>query len=143
MPSAASASSRPSVPIRPSLSHFQPGAPTTPRTPNRALSSTFSSPAGARSEDVYVVMEIGARFLRAGFAGEFSPRCSIGFGPSEQYRAGDYRQWEPETRNGQPKRKQGEQWSSAYELWRMDLRGLDLGLVEDKVERAVRQIFTK
>jgi actin-related protein len=34
-----------------------------------------------------------------------------------------------------------EQWGREQELWRMDLRGLDLGLVEDKIERAVREAY--
>lgn len=34
-------------------------------------------------------------------------------------------------------------WGDDYELWRMDVRGLDMGLVGDKIERAVRKAITK
>ena len=36
-----------------------------------------------------------------------------------------------------------ERWGEEYELWRMDMRGFDLGIVEDKIERAVREAYTK
>lgn len=34
-------------------------------------------------------------------------------------------------------------WGEEYELWRMDTRGLDLGQVGDKIERAMRDAITK
>ena len=34
-------------------------------------------------------------------------------------------------------------WGADHELWRMDVRGLDMGLVGDKIERAVREAITK
>ena len=34
-------------------------------------------------------------------------------------------------------------WTSAYELWRMDLRDVDLGLIEDKIERVFRDTYNK
>ena len=34
-------------------------------------------------------------------------------------------------------------WGEDHELWRMDVRGLDMGLVGDKIERAVREAITK
>jgi actin-related protein len=51
---------------------------------------------------------------------------------------GDYRGWDPGSRR---KDVNIEQWGHEQELWRMDLRGLDLGLVEDKIERAVREAY--
>ncbi|EKG11990.1 Actin-like protein [Macrophomina phaseolina MS6] len=41
------------------------------------------------------------------------------------------------------KRKRGQDWGEEYELWKMDLRNTDLGLVEDKIERAVRGIVAQ
>ena len=36
-----------------------------------------------------------------------------------------------------------EGWGEGYELWKPDLRGLDMGLVGDKLDRAIREAFTK
>lgn len=57
----------------------------------------------------------------------------------------DYRGWIPgnEDRQGKRRRLDEERWGEEHELWRMDLRGFDLGIVEDKVERAVRKAYTK
>ena len=41
------------------------------------------------------------------------------------------------------KRQRIDLWGEDHELWRMDVRGLDMGLVGDKIERAVRQAITK
>ena len=48
---------------------------------------------------------------------------------------GDYRGWAP---GGRRKDLAIEEWGKEHELWRMDLRDVDLGLVEDKIERTVR-----
>lgn len=142
---AAAPSSRSSTNVRPSLSHFQPGSLlASPHTPNRGLSSSFSSPSAAgKSEDDAVILEFGARSLRAGFAGDSSPLCCLRFGVSEQQRAGDYRQWEPGYGRQLRESRAGKLECETAELWHMDLRKVDLGLVEDKIERAVRQVFTK
>lgn len=34
-------------------------------------------------------------------------------------------------------------WGEEHELWKMDTRGLDFGLVGDKIERAMREAITK
>lgn len=34
-------------------------------------------------------------------------------------------------------------WGEKHELWKLDLRNLDLGLVGDKIARAVREAYTK
>jgi hypothetical protein len=34
-------------------------------------------------------------------------------------------------------------WGKDHELWQYDVRGVDLGLVGDKIERALREAFTK
>ena len=119
--------------------------PETPRTPLlRSTSSIYGSPGGGfRSEEEYIVLELGSRFLRGGFPGESAPRCMLSFGPNEQRRVGDYRQWDPEYSNTCRKRKRGQEWGAEYELYRMDLRDLDLGLVEDKFERAMREACNK
>lgn len=41
------------------------------------------------------------------------------------------------------KRQNIAHWGDDHELWRMDVRGLDMGLVSDKIERAVREAVTK
>ncbi|KAH8712102.1 actin-domain-containing protein [Phaeosphaeriaceae sp. PMI808] len=120
--------------------------PESPRTPlNRSISYGFGSPAGGsfRTEDEYVVIEIGSRFVRGGFPGESSPRCTLPFGPDQQRRVGDYRQWDPEFANKRRKPKSDHDWGQEYELYRMDLAKVDLGLVEDKFERAMREMYNK
>jgi hypothetical protein len=58
-----------------------------------------------------VILDIGARFLRAGFSGEAFPRCAIhARGSTETF-------WEE--------------------------GGWDAGLVEDRLERALREVYTK
>lgn len=132
----------PSV-IRPGLSHLQ-ADPPSPQTPRRGFSSTYSSPSAAyRNEEETLIFEIGARHLCAGFAGENSPRCSLGFGPEESRRVGDYRRWLPGFEDRLIRKRTGYEWGEDHELWRMDLRELDLGLVEDQIERAVREVYSK
>lgn len=71
------------------------------------------------------------------------PKAVVDFGPEEQRRAGDYRQWKTGYEKEWRKRIQGKEWGEAYELWRPDLRELDLGLVGDKIDRALREAFAK
>jgi hypothetical protein len=120
-----------------------PGAPAAPSTPTRNISSAFGSPSALRAEEDVVILEIGSRYLRAGLAGDSIPKAVIDFGPDEQKRAGDYRRWEIDYKKSWRERAQGQTWGEAHELWRPDLRGLDLGLVGDKIDRAVREVFTK
>ncbi|EUC44033.1 hypothetical protein COCMIDRAFT_99293 [Bipolaris oryzae ATCC 44560] len=116
-----------------------------PRTPLlRSISSTFGSPGGSfRFDDEFIVIEVGSRFVRGGFPGESAPRCTLPFGPEDQRRVGDYRQWDPEYTQKRPKRNKGEEWGERHELYRLDLTKVDLGLVEDKFERAMREVYTK
>lgn len=133
----------PSSSIRPGLSHLQPDL-SSPRTPNRAISSTFSSPSiSYRAEEDPLIFEFGTRHLSAGFAGETAPRCKLGFGPEESKRVGDYRQWLPGYEERKRSGAQVDHWGEDSELWTMDLRICDLGLVEDKIERAVREAYNK
>ena len=136
---------KPAPGIRPGISQVQAsGAPTSPHTPQRAVPSTFSSPASSyRTEEDSIVFEFGSRHLRAGFAGESAPRCTLAFGPKESRRVGDYREWLPGYGDRPRKRRRCGDWGKEHELWRMDLRDLDLGLIEDKIERAIRDTFNR
>ncbi len=120
-----------------------PGAPLSPHTPLRGISSTFGSPSSLRAEEDCVIFDFGSRFLRAGFAGDSLPKAVIDFGPEEQRRAGDYRRWAVNYEESIRQRTIEKEWGQSHELWRPDLRGLDLGLVGDKIDRAVREAFTK
>lgn len=127
---------------RPGLSHLQQD-PGSPHTPQRGFSSTFSSPSlSYRNEEEAYVFELGARHLFAGLAGEPCPRCTLSFRPDDSRRVGDYRQWLPNTKKAIREQNESE-WGREHELWRMDLREVNLGLVEDKIERAVREAHTK
>ncbi|KAL8954888.1 MAG: hypothetical protein Q9193_007033, partial [Seirophora villosa] len=126
---------------RPGLSYLQ-ADPSSPRTPLRTFSSSFSSPSiSYRTEEEVLVFELGARHLSAGIWGESNPRCRLSFSPDDGRRVGDYRWYMPEYYERTRKRKRNYSWGEDHELWRMDLRGVDLGLVEDKIERAVRKAF--
>ncbi|KAL3466159.1 hypothetical protein BJX64DRAFT_250986 [Aspergillus heterothallicus] len=134
-----------------SLRHSQ-SARSPPHTPQQQLRSnnnsfaSNSSGSNYRVEEDAIIFELGARWLRAGFEGESEPKCIVGFGPEESRRVGDYRGWlrgtaaeqETPTRSLKP-----EDWSRPYELWSLDLRNVDLGLVEDKIERSVRETYNK
>lgn len=118
--------------------------PEAPRTPlGRSSSSIYGSPGGYRTEDEYIVLEVGARFLRGGLPGESTPRCTLSFGPDEQRRANDYRQWDPDHHHQRRKQRRGEEWGQSHELYSFHLNKVDLGLVEDKFERAMREAFNK
>ncbi|KAI9761541.1 MAG: hypothetical protein M4579_000932 [Chaenotheca gracillima] len=118
--------------------------PPSPHTPNRTYTSAFSSPSTSlRTDDECLIFEFGTRHMRAGFSGDAAPRCVLGFGPDEQRRVGDFRQWEIGYEDSWRRRKRRNEWSEPHELWRADLRGVDLGLVEDKIERVVRTAYTK
>lgn len=119
--------------------------PETPRTPlQRNTSSLYGSPSGNyRTEDEYVVFEIGSRFVRGGFPGESAPRCTLPFGPDRQRRVGDYRQYDPEYSQKRRRRRKGQDWGEDQELYRLDLTKVNMDLVGDKFERAIREAYTK
>lgn len=81
--------------------------------------------------------------MRAGFAGESSPRCLVAYSPEHQRRVGDHRRWAPGYESRPKKRKGGQSWGEDDELWSMNLENEDLGLVEDKVERVLREVEHK
>ncbi|KAI9811565.1 MAG: Actin- protein 10 [Phylliscum demangeonii] len=158
---------RPSPPpphARPSLVHLQRPTASSPRTPDRAFSSSsFSSPAAgagpgggsnSKHDDAAIVLEIRSRFLSAGLSGQSAPQCTLTFSPASQRRAGDYRQWQAgppplalahaqHGRRSTSRRRRPATRIDASELWRPDLRTVDLGLVEDKLDRALRQVLNQ
>ncbi|RMZ92129.1 hypothetical protein DV736_g603, partial [Chaetothyriales sp. CBS 134916] len=130
----------PASAIRPSLrDHRQPSG--SPHTPTRFAPSTFSSPGSTlRQEEDAVIIELDPRHLKAGFEGESGPQCALTFDPGEARRVGDYRAWLPDYRRRECKFSTE---AAKRELWRSDLTGFDLGLMEDRLERAVREVYHK
>ncbi|KKK23354.1 hypothetical protein ARAM_002149 [Aspergillus rambellii] len=132
-------------------SHSAKSPPHTPqhqlRSSNTSFASTSSASSAFRAEEDAIIFELGTRWLRAGFEGESTPLCMVGFGPEDSRRVGDYRGWLKGSAgpDGSPSLPaQAESWTGAYELWgMMDLRDIDLGLVEDKIERAFRETYNK
>ncbi|KAJ5480442.1 hypothetical protein N7530_005951 [Penicillium desertorum] len=132
------------------LRNSQTARPVSPHTPqprsgNHSFASSTSPSSSFRGEDDAIIFEIGARWLRAGFEGGSAPMCVVGFGPEDSRRAGDYRGWiQGSTGAGRlPQPVDIEDWTRAYELWRPDSREVDLGLVEDKIERAFRETYNQ
>ncbi|RMZ81862.1 hypothetical protein DV738_g1990, partial [Chaetothyriales sp. CBS 135597] len=113
-----------------------------PHTPTRFVPSTFSSPGSTlRQEEDAVIIELDPRHLKAGFEGESGPQCAITFGPDGARRVGDYQQWLPDYRPRTTAKFTTE--AARRELWRNDLADFDLGLMEDRLERAVREAYNK
>ncbi|KXL49446.1 hypothetical protein M433DRAFT_75325 [Acidomyces richmondensis BFW] len=136
---------RPSATVIQGRQRTESGTPGSPRTPllGRSISSQFGSPGSFRGEqDDQVIYELGARHLSAGFAGESRPRCIIRFGPEQGRRVGDDMQWDSDVYLQKQRRKRSG-WGEDHQLYCNDVRGLDLGLVEDKLERIVRQIHSE
>lgn len=133
------------------LRHSQSARPSSPHTPQQQLRSSHTSFASTspgssfRNEDDAIIFELGARWIRAGFEGNSSPACVVGFGPEESRRVGDYRGWIEGTAGARPLPKpiDADEWTQDYELWRHDLRDVDLALVEDKIERVVRETYNQ
>lgn len=105
--------------------------------PTAVAPGSFGSPSSLRAEDEVLVLELGARRLRVGFAGDAAPKAAMGFSLEQARRAGDFRQWEVGRADDWRRRA----WGDGHELWRADVRGLDLGLVGDRLERALREAF--
>ncbi|CAL5867459.1 uncharacterized protein PFLUO_LOCUS1678 [Penicillium psychrofluorescens] len=124
----------------------RPSPPQTPQQQLRSGSFTSTSPGSSfRNEDDAIIFEIGARWLRAGFEGNGTPMCVLGIGPEESRRAGDYRGWIEGKADAAPPSHpvNAEDWTRTYELWRPNLRDVDLGLVEDKIERLFRDTYNQ
>lgn len=117
-----------------------------PHTPVRTTPSAFSSPSTLRAEEETIVIEVGARYLRIGLAGDVVCRGTVAFGPDQQRRVGDLRVWHEDYHHDWRRAGEdgaGRTWDTAYELWQMDVRNIDAGLISDKLERALREAFTK
>jgi actin-related protein len=117
-----------------------PGAttPASPHTPllTRSLSNQLASPgASYRADDDTLLYGIGSRSFRAGFAGDSAPRCIIPFGPDQLRRLNDF------TTTSTTPRAEND-WAKDWELWDLDIRNMNLGLIEDKIERAIRTAHT-
>ncbi|KAI1099104.1 actin-like ATPase domain-containing protein [Jackrogersella minutella] len=120
--------------------------PSTPHTPPQRTSivpSAFGSPSTLRADDEVIVIELGSRNLRLGFAGDAAPKKIVSFGPEQQRRAGDFRAWDAAYQADWRKRASGKPWGADHELWQLDVRGQDLSLIGDKLERELRDAFTK
>jgi hypothetical protein len=114
-----------------------------PHTPTRftSIGSNFSSPGSTyRQEEDAIIVELGSRYLRAGFEGDSGPQCVIPFNKESSRRVGDFRAYAPDYR---PNPASFEAWAKENELWRNDLGDVDLGLVEDKLERTIREVYNK
>ncbi|KAJ3943879.1 uncharacterized protein N0V96_006812 [Colletotrichum fioriniae] len=59
------------------------GGPASPHTPSRNISSTFGSPSSLRAEEDIIVIELGSRFIKLGFAGEPAPKAVLSLGPEQ------------------------------------------------------------
>ncbi|KAK4156378.1 hypothetical protein C8A00DRAFT_41157 [Chaetomidium leptoderma] len=114
-----------------------------PSTPLRPIPSNFGSPSSLRADEEMVIIEFGTRKLHVGFSGDPAPRGCVWFGPDQQRRAGDFREWQADYRYDWKSAAAGGLWGKDHELWQYDVRGFDLGLVGDKLERALREAFTK
>lgn len=108
----------------------------TPRTPRRStlersISSQIASPGSVFAiEDDAVVYAFGARTIHAGFAGESVPRHTLRFGPEQAKRVDDYLLSDDDCASTSP---------AQWELWSLADKTYDLGLLLDKLERALRQ----
>ncbi|KAI0484624.1 actin-like ATPase domain-containing protein [Xylariaceae sp. FL0804] len=133
----------PSIPHRTVSSIRAGGGPGSPRTPTRPLSSGFGSPSNLRADEDVVILELGSRKLRLGFAGDSAPKSIVSFSPEHQRRAGDFRAWEAGYQADWRKRASGKPWGADHELWELDIRGQDLALAGDKLERELRESLYK
>jgi hypothetical protein len=119
------------------------GTPGSPHTPTRPIStSAYGSPSG-RIEDDAIIIELGCRNIRLGFAGDSVPKRVVTFDSEQGKRTGDFRAWEAGYATDWRKRTSGLPWGHDKELWQLDIRGQDLALVGDKIERGLRDAFTK
>lgn len=115
-----------------------------PHTPLRPLSSSvLGSPSGGRAEEDAVIIELGCRNVRVGFAGDPEPKRIISFDAESHKRTGDLRAWESGYAENWRKRTAGHPWASDNELFQLDCRGQDLAVVGDKLERGLRDAFTR
>lgn len=141
--------SRPLPRTRPSASGIATaGSPlSSPRTPliGRSISGQFGSPGGlSREPDETVIYELHPRHISAGFSGESKPRCvhRFGYQLGDGRRVGDFRDVVGTARTMPSPGRNDESWSAPYELFRADVSHLDLDLMSDRLERALRQVHS-
>ena len=141
--------SRPAARTRPSGSFAATaGTPGSPRTPliGRTISGQYGSPGAlSRDPEELVIYELHPRSLSAGFAGESRPRCvhRFGYHLGDARRVGDFREFSKKPGKKVQRNKDDESWSQPNELYIANVRDLDLALMSDRLERAVRQIHTE
>ncbi|ODA83759.1 hypothetical protein RJ55_02275 [Drechmeria coniospora] len=122
-------------------------SPATPHAPFRVTSSSYGSPSTLRAEDDFVLVEIGSRFVRVGFAGDSLPKATLSSGPEQGRRVGDFRAWQQNGSQSSVAESESESesgaWALEHEIWSFDLRQVDLGLFHDRLERTLREAFTR
>ncbi|TGZ84896.1 hypothetical protein EX30DRAFT_337351 [Ascodesmis nigricans] len=113
------------------------GAPPSIRAPSLSSSANATSlryTSGLSSHGIAedpLVLEIGTKFLRAGLANQEHPRCVLAWDKRMFKRCGDRALLDDIVKR------------RGTELWTADMRGLDIGLVEDLLERGVREAYHK
>ena len=109
-----------------------------------SLSGTSATPSGVRAEEETIVIEVGARALRVGMAGDAVPKAIPRPTPALSRRAGDLKMWQAGwTDDWKRGRMRGSEWTSEFELFGADVRRLDVGLMEDKVEKLLRDAYRR
>ncbi|KAI5290736.1 hypothetical protein KEM54_000608 [Ascosphaera aggregata] len=145
-PSSARLSTRSHHASRSSVTHSSLTASTSSGVGIGSGSSGSGAGSTYRHEEDAVIIELGARYLRAGFEGESSPMCVLRFSPEDGRRVGDYRGWiQPKYDEGKKKKvvKNLDEWCKGYELWNADMRDCDMRLFKDRLERTIRGVYNK
>lgn len=137
-------SNRSAFPMR--TSSLNPANSLTSRSAASTILQNYTAPGGTatagtssgglylhHSEDL-LIFEIGSRLLRAGFANEGTPRCELEW-TKEVFWSREGCIWSARDKDGEGNGK--------GELWRGDLRSVEMGVVEDVVERGVRMAYNK
>lgn len=109
----------------------------TPARQAQLSSSSYSH----HTEDP-LIFEIGSRLLRAGFAGESAPRCVLEWS-NEVFWCREGIVWTGGASSSSSSGSGRDDQDGRGELWRGDLRSVELGVVEDVVERGVRMAYNK
>lgn len=106
------------------------------------MAASYGSPSTMRADDEVIVLELGSRFVRVGFAGDSLPKATLQCGLEQQRRVGDFRAWQPATQ-GDALSSGHLAWAAEHEIWRYDVREADLGLIADKLDRLIREAFSR
>ncbi|GAO50586.1 actin-like ATPase domain-containing protein [Saitoella complicata NRRL Y-17804] len=101
----------------------------------RALSRRTTSGLSETQEQDRVVLDIGCRYIRAGFSGEATPLASVRMATK-----GMKRHWEGGRKTCNPVcMLEGEVGT----LWGLDVRDCDTGVLDDTLELYLRQIYQR